>query len=230
MYIPREILEEVRSTVLVWMKNVKNYVEEAETYILNDEHTHQEVVGDEWAFFVASYLCRDPLLFCPFPNTGILSPPSYDIYYKFYAEGLDSHEREKLLRIYNPVNPNTGQPYHFVHNASKTKVVHTGWPRFIRRMILSDVNIEHYETTQGIADITNIVVGSREEMFRVFDAEYTVQPPPVGVSLTVTFHDNLSSEIKDEICSKLASALRALKSRISRICGINELERRTQSH
>ena len=46
--IPREILEEVRSTVLVWMKNVKNYVEEAETYILNDEHTHQEVVGDEW--------------------------------------------------------------------------------------------------------------------------------------------------------------------------------------
>ena len=27
------------------MKNVKNYVEEAETYILNDEHTHQEVVG-----------------------------------------------------------------------------------------------------------------------------------------------------------------------------------------
>ena len=42
--IPREILEEVRSTVLVWMKNLKNYVEEAETYILNDEHTHQEVV------------------------------------------------------------------------------------------------------------------------------------------------------------------------------------------
>ena len=73
--IPREILEEVRSTVLVWMKNVKNYVEEAETYILNDEHTHQEIVDDEWAFFVASYLCRDPLLFCPFPNTGIPSPP-----------------------------------------------------------------------------------------------------------------------------------------------------------
>ena len=58
--IPREILEEVRSTVLVWMKNVKNYVEEAETYILNDEHTHQEVVGDEWALFVSSFLCRDP--------------------------------------------------------------------------------------------------------------------------------------------------------------------------
>ena len=32
----------------MWMKNLKNYVEEAETYILNDEHTHQEVVGDEW--------------------------------------------------------------------------------------------------------------------------------------------------------------------------------------
>ena len=227
--IPREILEEVRSTVLVWMKNVKNYVEEAETYILNDEHTHQEIVDDGWAFYVLSYLCRDPLLFCPFPNTGIPSPPSYDVYDKFYAEGLDSHEREKLLRIYNPVNPTTNLPYSFVHNASKTKVVHTGWPRFIRRMILSDVNIEHYEGEPG-SDITNIVVGSREEMFRVFDNEYTVQPPPVGVSLTVTFHDRLSSKIKDEISSKLASALRALKSRISRICGINELERRTQSH
>ena len=143
--IPREILEEVRSTVLVWMKNVKNYVEEAETYILNDEHTHQEIVDDGYPFFVLSYLCRDPLLFCPFPHTGVPSPPSYDIYYKFYAEGLDSHEREKLLRIYNPVNPTTNLPYSFVHNASKTKVVHTGWPRFIRRMILSDVNIEHYE-------------------------------------------------------------------------------------
>ena len=94
-------------------------------------------------------------------------------------------------------------------------------------MILSDVNIEHYEGDPSRNfDITNIVVGSREEMFRVFDNEYTYQPPPVGVSLTVTFHDNLSSETKDEICSKLASALRALKSRISRICGINELERR----
>ena len=46
------------------------------------------------------------------------------------------------------------------------------------------------------------------------------------LKLVVWFHDRLSSEIKDEICSKLASALRALKSRISRICGINELERR----
>ena len=46
------------------------------------------------------------------------------------------------------------------------------------------------------------------------------------LSLVVYFHERLSSEIKDEISSKLASALRALKSRISRICGINELERR----
>ena len=47
-----------------------------------------------------------------------------------------------------------------------------------------------------------------------------------GNSGFVHLNDRLSSEIKDEICSKLASALRALKSRISRICGINELERR----
>ena len=26
------------------MKNVENYVEETETYILNDEHVHQEIV------------------------------------------------------------------------------------------------------------------------------------------------------------------------------------------
>ena len=86
------------------------------------------------------------------------SPPSYDVYDKFYAEGVDSHEREKLLRIYDPVNPTTNLPYHFVHNASKTKVVHTGWPRFIRRMILSDVNIEHYEGDAKWWEITNIVV------------------------------------------------------------------------
>ena len=57
--------------------------------------------------------------------------------------------------------------------------------------------------------------------------------PGSGLKLVVYFDDDderLSSEIKDEISSKLASALRALKSRISRICGINELERRTQSH
>jgi len=36
----------------VWMKNVRNYVEETETYILNDEHAHQEIVDDGWAFFV----------------------------------------------------------------------------------------------------------------------------------------------------------------------------------
>ena len=58
--IPREILEEVRSKVLVWMKNDKNYVEEAETYILNDEHTHQEVVDDQWALNVLRSLCFDP--------------------------------------------------------------------------------------------------------------------------------------------------------------------------
>ena len=57
--IPREILEEVRSTVLVWIKNVRNYVEETETYILNDEHTPPEIV-DDGAFFVARYLCHDP--------------------------------------------------------------------------------------------------------------------------------------------------------------------------
>ena len=53
--IPREILEEVRSTVLVWMKNVENYVEETETYILNDEHVHQEIVDEGWGWVDVLY-------------------------------------------------------------------------------------------------------------------------------------------------------------------------------
>ena len=176
-----------------------------------------------------------------FPHTGVPSPPSYDIYYKFYAEGLDSHEREKLLRIYNPVNPTTNLPYSFVHNASKTKVVHTGWPRFIRRMILSDVNIIHrqpnaadgraaafdgFESSAEDFEVTDIFVGSREENLPGRRRRGVASRRGM-LRLTVQFHDRLSSEIKDEICSKLASAFRALKSRISRICGINELERRT---
>ena len=80
-------------------------------------------------------------------------------------------------------------------------------------MILSDVNI-----IQIFDDVTDIVVGSRQENYD--------ENRRVMLRLAVEFHDNLSSETKDEICSKLASALRALKSRISRICGINELERR----
>ena len=97
-------------------------------------------------------------------------------------------------------------------------------------MILCDVNTfiskdnwNYVEETE----ITDIVVGSRKE--RIDDKNsgiYTVDVRYIQLTLTVTFHDRLSSEIKDEISSKLASALRALKSRISRICGINELERR----
>ena len=104
-------------------------------------------------------------------------------------------------------------------------------------MILSDVNILHLKDFE-VSDLaswaaaaarkgeqwTDIVVGSRKESAYKEDYEDNRV-----LRLTVIFHDRLSSEIKDEICSKLASALRALKSRISRICGINELERRTQS-
>ena len=177
--IPREILEEVRSTVLVWMKNVRNYVEETETYILNDEHTPPEIVDEGWAFF--RIYCPDPYIYSSFSQ------------FHSYAEGVG-------------------------------RFATSGWSRFIRRMILSDVNIihrrTHYEGEAEDFEVTDIVVGSREE-----------NNPGRGSSrrmlrLAVEFHDRLSSEIKDEICSKLASALRALKSRISRICGINELERR----
>ena len=184
--IPREILEEVRSTVTRWIKNVRNYVEETETYILNDEHVHQEIVDDGWAFFVDRILCFDPLIQGGFPHNTV----RFD-----YAEGVGRYAASGQAA--------TG-PY-------RGKVIHTGWSRFIRRMILSDVNImEDFE-------VTDIVVGSRKE---------NIDGNRGMLRLAVVFHERLSSEIKDEICSKLASALRALKSRISRICGINELERR----
>ena len=171
--IPREILEEVRSTVLVWMKNVENYVEETETYILNDEHVHQEIVDE---------------------GLGCL--------------WVDVHYPYSLLR------KNSGTLSR-VETSRIAGFRRRAWSRFIREMLLSDVNIIH----QNNVDFHKIEI--------VFERQQT---PWGRVKLVVYFHERLSSEIKDEICSKLASALRALKSRISRICGINELERRTQSH
>ena len=95
-------------------------------------------------------------------------------------------------------------------------------------MILSDVNIYRY-TWRGQPDVevVDIYVGSRHE----YEDAYHIRDDCSSFDkINVNFHNTLSSEIKDEICSKLASALRALKSRISRICGINELERRIQNH
>ena len=209
--IPREILEEVRSTVTRWIKNVRNYVEETETYILNDEHVHQEIVDDGWAFFVDRYLCHDPRIQGGFPHN--IASERFDL-----AEGVGK----------------TGYG-HVAVGPYRGKLIHTAWYRFIRRMILSDVNIIHQTLPATIYnlnimrddapvedyEVTDIVVGSRKE---------NIDDKVPLLRLAVQFHDRLSSEIKDEICSKLASALRALKSRISRICGINELERRTQSH
>ena len=102
------------------------------------------------------------------------------------------------------------------------------WSAFIRQMILSDVNVPKI----GESDLRDIVVGSVE--LKPYDHTYyhgyTQQRGMLR--LEVVFNDDLtvgiSSEIKDEICSKLESAVQALKSRISRICGINELERRTR--
>ena len=202
--IPREILEEVRSTVMTWMKNVRNYVEETETYILNDEHTPPEIVDEGWAFFVGRIYCLDPYI--------------YSSYIHSYAEGVGRFATSSDdLPVRTAIGPYRG------------KVIHTGWSRFIRRMILSDVNIIHQTLPGAMRDdapledfeVTDIVVGSRKE---------NIDDNRVMLRLAVQFHERLSSEIKDEICSKLESAVRALKSRISRICGINELERRIQSH
>ena len=118
--IPREILEEVRSTVTTWMKNVRNYVEETETYILNDEHTPPEIVDEGWAFF--RIYCPDPYIYSSFSQFH-----SYD------ADG---------------------------------RFATSGWSRFIRRMILSDVNIIHRQPNAADGrdfEVTDIFVGSREE-------------------------------------------------------------------
>ena len=81
------------------------------------------------------------------------------------------------------------------------------WSTFIRQMLLSDVNIINPgEYGTGVEDVAPFA--------------HTTDIVLNRLKLVVWFHDRLSSEIKDEICSKLASALRALKSRISRICGI----------
>ena len=214
--IPREILEEVRSTVTTWMKNVRNYVEETETYILNDEHTPPEIVDEGWAFFVGRIYCPDPYI--------------YSSYIHSYAEGVGRFATSSDdLPVRTAIGPYRG------------KVIHTGWSRFIRRMILSDVNIIHrqpnaadgraaafdgFESSAEDFEVTDIFVGSREENLPGRRRRGVASRRGM-LRLTVQFHYRLSSEIKDEICSKLESAVRALKSRISRICGINELERRT---
>ena len=93
-------------------------------------------------------------------------------------------------------------------------------------LILSDVNVPKI----GESDLRDIVVGSVELKPYDFTYYHGYTQQRGMLRLSVVFNDDLtvgiSSEIKDEICSKLESAVRALKSRISRICGINELERR----
>ena len=155
--IPREILEEVRSTVLVWMKNVRNYCTKL----------YEDLGSPQW---------------------------------------FQSPDHPILFQAAVP----------FDDDISAT---------FIHRMILSDVNIYRYTSgVQRDVKSVDIYVGSRHEYE---DACHIRDDCSSFDQINVNFHNTLSSEIKDEICSKLASALRALKSRISRICGINELERRT---
>ena len=217
--IPREILEEVRSTVLVWMKNVRNYVEETETYILNDEHAPPEVVDDGWALVVERDLCFDPHLQAQFfldkGFGGVEDGRRRD-----YAEGVGG-----FAAYDSDTDSDTETGNGFI------EARWLSWSRFIRRMILCDVNTfiskdnwNYVEETE----ITDIVVGSRKESQS--EDGTGIEWTRGMLRLAVEFHERLSSEIKDEISSKLASALRALKSRISRICGINELERRIQNH
>jgi hypothetical protein len=84
-------------------------------------------------------------------------------------------------------------------------------------MLLSDVNIIHRGSNLNPGFEEEDVVGSQVPpdldvvgSFHRTDIVFERRPQPRGrVRLVVYYHERLSSEIKDEICSKLASALRA---------------------
>ena len=59
--ISAETLKEVRSTVLVWLANVRNYVQETNQHFPYDEQPHpEEFEGEQaWVFFVETHLCTD---------------------------------------------------------------------------------------------------------------------------------------------------------------------------
>ena len=185
--ISAETLEEVRSTVLMWLENVRNYKDKL-----------YEDLGS--------------------PDHAIPTPDHPCLIWMIYAH-CDQYSGVASL------TPLTAMSY------VDSPIC---WSTFIRRMILSDVNIYRYRWRSIVpeaprdVEVVDIYVGSRHEYKEVKSPRD--HSDESVTRLIVQFHDTLSSEIKDEICSKLASALRALKSRISRICGINELERRTQSH
>ena len=91
------------------------------------------------------------------------------------------------------------------------------WSKLIRQMLLSDVNIIHRGSNLNPGFEEEDVVGSQVPpdldvvgSFHRTDIVFERRPQPRGrVRLVVYYHERLSSEIKDEICSKLASALRA---------------------
>ena len=78
------------------------------------------------------------------------------------------------------------------------------WSTFIRRMILSDVNIYRYTWRERVpeaprdVEVVDIYVGSRHEYESLRDDHRDEL-----FRLTVQFHNTLSSEIKDDVCSKL---------------------------
>ena len=203
--ISAETLEEVRSTVLVWLANVSNYVQE----------TNQHFPG---LFLVKTRLCTDSRAHSTIDEYDPLrrGPLNHgEVDFEWFAR--------RDLRRKNIVIPSLNL------NIFKPRL----WSAFIRQMILSDVNVPEIGESDFFRNQRfwvrrqphDIVVGS-VELNHTYYRGYTQQRGMLRLSV---FNDvGISSEIKDEICSKLESAVQALKSRISRICGINELERRTR--
>ena len=132
-----------------------------------------------------SPLCLDPYLALKvWKVANSTAPPDFD-----YAEDIDAERFWDTGRL------------------GGERFAHTGWSKFIRRIIRSDVNTFETTLSRGLRrfKFTEIVVGSDKENY---DEKYN----RIMLRLAVEFHERLSSEIKDEICSKLASALRALGS------------------
>ena len=131
--ISAETLEEVRSTVLVWLANVSNYVQETNQHFPYDEQAHPEEFDDgdgAWVFFVETHLCTDSRADSRL-NHG-------EVDFEWFARLRRKCFVSKSLNL----NINRGRL----------------WSAFIRQMILSDVNVPKI----GESDLRDIVVGSVE--------------------------------------------------------------------
>ena len=125
---------------------------------------------------------------------------------KYYEENILNDNPSGFLAFWVDVNYPYGARVfeHQIEGLLRVKEKKGAWSTFIRQMLLSDVKIiPHPSLEPTTYSYTDIV-------FEIFERNWN-RSPRSGLKLVVYFDDDderLSSEIKDEISSKLASALR----------------------